>query len=132
MDSLETLISFLATPMGVAVFGGVIAGIFAITGLIWRLNVTAIKNQANLQAHKDRCDERAEEVVEKIDKLHDKVDRLTDAQHDTHVMVVETVAHSKQHQLDINRLMKKVYNGQDEEEFGDEAENPGSSPSEPI
>jgi len=118
--------------MGVAVLGGVIAGILAIIGLIWRLNVTAIKNQTNLQAHKDRCDERAEEVVEKIDRLHDKVDRLTDAQHDTHVMVVETAAHSKQHQLDINRLMKKVYNGGKEEETEDEAENSVSSPSAPL
>lgn len=132
MGSFETLISFLSTPMGVAVLGGVIAGILAIIGLIWRLNVTAIKNQTNLQAHKDRCDERSEEVVEKIDRLHDKVDRLTDAQHDTHVMVVETVAHSKQHQLDINRLMKKVYNGGKEEETEDEAENSVSSPSAPL
>lgn len=132
MGSFETLISFLSTPMGVAVLGGVIAGILAIIGLIWRLNVTAIKNQTNLQAHKDRCDERAEEVVEKIDKLHYKVDRLTDAQHDTHVMVVETVAHSKQHQLDINRLMKKVYNGGKEEETEDESENSVSNPSAPL
>lgn len=132
MGSFETLISFLSTPMGVAVLGGVIAGILAIIGLIWRLNVTAIKNQTNLQAHKDRCDERSEEVVEKIDRLHDKVDRLTDAQHDTHVMVVETVAHSKQHQLDINRLMKKVYNGGKEEETEDEAENSASTPSAPL
>jgi len=128
---METLISFLATPAGVAVLGGTIAGVIAIIGLIWKLNMTAIRNQANLQAHKDRCDERSEEVVEKIDRLHDKVDKITSAQHETHTMVVETVAHSKQHQLDINRLMKKVYNGQDEESE-EEAENIVPSPSTPV
>jgi len=93
--------------------------------------MTAIRNQANLQSHKDRCDERGEEMIGKIDNLHDKVDKIADAQHETHVMVVETVAHSKQHQSDINRLMKKVYNGQDEESE-EEAENTVSTPSAPV
>lgn len=131
MGSLETIIAFLATPAGVAVLGGTIAGVLAIIGLIWKLNMTAIRNQANLQSHKDRCDERGEEMVEKIDNLHDKVDKIADAQNKTHVMVVETVAHSKQHQSDINRLMKKVYNGQDEESE-EEAENTISTPSTPV
>lgn len=102
------LMEFIQSPIGAALVASAATGLIAIVVALWRVYTLAHVNQAEIKSHKDECDKRGTEIKEKVYEIADHLHELNEHQHKTQIMVTETVAHGKQQQRTIDRVVDSV------------------------
>ena len=102
------LVTFVQTPLGVALIGAVLAFI----GFVWRVAVKAQLNQKAIDAHKETCDARAENMKSTMEdtfalvtQMANRFDGLKDRMHETQLTLV---AHVNKEEGSIENVRKDI------------------------